>query len=71
MRVVRLDGRRIGYALVDGESVVQMDLEEDWTVGLQKGEHEVTIELDPTFEIDDETGDLVYTMVHLSSKFTL
>lgn len=71
MRVVRLDGRRIGYALVDGDRVLQLDLEKDWCLDLPKGEHEVTIELDPTFETNLETDEMTYTMNYLSSKFTV
>lgn len=70
MRVVRLDGKRVGYALVDGERVVQLDLDEDWASDLQRGEHEMTIELDPTFETDPETNEMKYAVTYLSSKFT-
>lgn len=71
MRVVRLDGKAIGYAEVDGDRVVRLDLDEDWSLGLERGEHEMTIELDSTLEMNPETDECVYTMNHLSSKFTL
>lgn len=71
MYPVRCDGKRIGYAdVVDGR-VIRMDLEEGWILNLPKGDHEVRIELDTTFEVDPNTGDGNYVMNYLSSKFTL
>lgn len=71
MRPVKCDGKLIGYAVVEGERVVSLDLEEGWMSDLQKGEHEVTIELEPTAELDLETDEYRISMDYLSSKFTL
>lgn len=70
MRPVRLDGRRVGWATVTEGHVTSLDLEVGLYEGLSKGEHEMTIELDPTFEIDAETGDHKFVQNYLSSKFT-
>jgi hypothetical protein len=60
----------VGWAIVMEGRVTSLDLEEGLYEGLSRGEHEMTIELDPTFEIDAETGDMKIVMTHLSSKFT-
>jgi hypothetical protein len=71
VRPVRCDGKRIGYAIVEEGKVTSLDLEEGFMLDLLKGEHEVTIELGPTFDTDPNTGDMVYTLNYLSSKFTI
>jgi hypothetical protein len=71
MRPVRCDGKRIGWAIVTDGQVTQLDLYEDWNQGLERGEHEVTIELDMTSEINPETGDRSFSWNYLSSKFTI
>lgn len=71
MRPVKCDGKHIGYAVVTEGRVTQLDLEEGWILNLPRGEHEVTIELDPTVEKDPNTDEVRFVINYLSSKFTL
>jgi hypothetical protein len=70
MRPVKLDGKLVGLAIVTEGQVTSLDLVEGLYEGLTPGEHEMTIELDPTFELDEETGDVKFVVTRLSSKFT-
>lgn len=70
MRPVKCDGKTIGWAVVTDGKVIQLDLEEGWGSDLQKGEHEVTIDLGSSLVVDSETGERKFVHDYLSSKFT-
>jgi len=70
MPIVRVDGKPVGYADVSGETVIQMCMDEGWSLGLEPGEHEITIELEPEIK-ETKDGDVNVVFRRLSSKFEI